>query len=339
MPFVPLPFVVALLLFILLAVVIRRDSGSPRNMPLLALITISMWQSVLSGLRWGYDIRAVMFLAPVGAALVPPLVYAGVIQLVRGRTRLGLRRIMVHAIPALAVVLLLLTSRDVIDVVLISEFIGYAFAILLLMRPGADALRAAPFEDVAPAYRAILFAASSLLLSAAVDTFVALDLLWTHGEYVPPVIAIGNLCLLVILSVAAASTGSPPEPATAASLPPDVIVSEDTETLAVIEVLMQVKRVYRDVDLNLDRLARKAGIPARQISLAINRATGKNVSQFVNEQRIAESCQLLAETDRSVTDIMFDVGFQTKSNFNREFKRVTEMTPLQWRQRATSIAI
>lgn len=339
MPFIPLPFVVALLLFILLAVVLRRDTGSLRNIPLLALIIISIWQSVLSGLRWGYDIRTVMFLAPIGAALVPPLAYAGVIQLVRGSRRMALKHLMVHAIPALAVVLLLLTSRDVIDIVLIGEFVGYALIILLLMRRGADALRLAPFEDAAPAYRAILFTTFSLLLSAAIDTFVALDLLWTHGEYVRPVIAIGNLCLLVILSVAAASTGSPPEPAAVVCPPPDVIVSEDTGTMAAIEALMQVKRVYRDVDLNLDRLARKAGIPARQISVAINRATGKNVSQYVNEQRIAEACELLAETGRSVTDIMFEVGFQTKSNFNREFRRVTEMTPLQWRERAASIAI
>jgi AraC-like DNA-binding protein len=70
----------------------------------------------------------------------------------------------------------------------------------------------------------------------------------------------------------------------------------------------------------------------RQISAAINRATGKNVSQYVNEFRIAEACALLVETDKPVTEIMLDVGFQTKSNFNREFRRVTNMTPVQWRQ-------
>ncbi|RYD33153.1 MAG: AraC family transcriptional regulator, partial [Verrucomicrobiaceae bacterium] len=81
MPFIPLPFVVALLLLILLTVVLRRDGGSSQNFPLLALIILSIWQSVLSGLRWGYDIRTMMFLAPVGAAIVPPLAYAGVVQL------------------------------------------------------------------------------------------------------------------------------------------------------------------------------------------------------------------------------------------------------------------
>jgi len=100
--------------------------------------------------------------------------------------------------------------------------------------------------------------------------------------------------------------------------------------------LMKDRHAYRDVDLNLDRLARKLAIPARQISAAINRATGKNVSQYVNEHRIAEACLLLAETEKPVTEIMFDVGFQTKSNFNREFRRVTDTTPLEWRDRSRS---
>jgi AraC-like DNA-binding protein len=42
---------------------------------------------------------------------------------------------------------------------------------------------------------------------------------------------------------------------------------------------------------------------------------------------------LLAETTTPVTEIMFDVGFQTKSNFNREFRRVTDMSPLEWRKK------
>lgn len=96
---------------------------------------------------------------------------------------------------------------------------------------------------------------------------------------------------------------------------------------------METKRVYRDIDLNLDLLARKMGVPARQISMAINNATGKNVSQFVNEFRVAEACDLLVKTKKPVIEIMLDVGFLSKSNFNREFRRVTDTTPLAWRQK------
>ncbi|MEK1929691.1 MAG: AraC family transcriptional regulator, partial [Pararhizobium sp.] len=216
---------------------------------------------------------------------------------------------------------------------LVLIFVGYAVAILFLMRPGTDALRLAPFEGAALAYRAIFFAALTLLFTAAIDIFVFLDLAWAQGDYARPVITIGNLASLIILSIAAA-TASRSHTLTETvegSLKPDI--AEDKETIAAVQALMETKFVYRDVDLNLDRLARKLRTPARQISAAINRATGKNVSQYVNDYRIAEACGLLAETEKPVTQIMFEVGFQTKSNFNREFRRVADMTPLEWRER------
>jgi AraC-like DNA-binding protein len=176
---------------------------------------------------------------------------------------------------------------------------------------------------------------------------------WTNGEHSLTVITGANLAALVILAVAAASASRSHVPADIAENPrspesaqggddmqdaesgdgrDDNADGADSDTIAAVQALMDDKRAYRDVDLNLNRLARKLGIPTRRISAAINRATGKNVSQYVNEYRIAEACGLLAETDKPVTEIMFEVGFQTKSNFNREFRRVTEMTPLAWRE-------
>ena len=333
MPFVPLPFVVAILLIVLFVTVVRRDNDAQVNRPFLALILLSVFQSLLSGLRWGYGVQEVMYLAPVGAATVPPLAYAGVTALVRKSSKPLLQRLGLHAVPALVIVVMLVAWRGAIDVALVLISVSYAVAILLLMRPGTDALRLAPFEGAAPAYRAIVFAALALLFSAAVDTFVSLDLAWTHGAYTRPVIAIGNLASLIILSVAAAAASKSHTPVETEDAGPGPDLAEDRETIAAVQALMQTRRVYRDVDLNLDRLARKLGIPARQISAAINRASGKNVSQYVNEYRITEACGLLVETEKPVTEIMFEVGFQTKSNFNREFRRVTEMTPLEWRER------
>lgn len=342
MLFVPLPFLVSVLLLILLVTILRRDDDEPANRPFLALILVSAFLSLLSGLRWGYGVHGVMYFAPVGAATVPPLAYAGVAELVRKNHKPLLLRLGLNAVPALLIVGLLAVWRDAIDVALLLIFVSYAVAILLLMRTGTDALRLAPFEGAAPAYRAILFAALALLLTAAVDTFVFLDLAWAQGDYARPIITVGNLASLIILSIAAATASRSHTPTETVDAGPTPEVADDKETIAAVQALMVTRRVYRDVDLNLDRLARKLGIPARQISVAINRARGKNVSQYVNEHRITEACALLVDTDKPVTEIMFDVGFQTKSNFNREFRRVTEMTPLEWRERntkPTSIAI
>ena len=59
---------------------------------------------------------------------------------------------------------------------------------------------------------------------------------------------------------------------------------------------------------------------------------GRNVSQVLNEYRIEEAKRLLARSDLPVTTILFEVGFQTKSNFNREFLRVAGMTPSDYRR-------
>ncbi|AJC79915.1 AraC family transcriptional regulator protein [Rhizobium etli bv. phaseoli str. IE4803] len=333
MLFIPLPFVVALLLLILFVVVLRRDEEGQPNRPFLVLILLSALQSILSGLRWGYGMQVVGVIAPVIAATMPPLAYAGVSRLVRTNWQPLAGRLGLHAVPAVLILLLVAFWREAIDIALVLIFVGYALAILLLMRPGADALRLAPFEGAVPAYRAIIFAAAALCLSAAVDTFIFFDFTWAHGEHALIMISVGNLAALAILATAAAAASrsrAPAETAEAAARPE---ASEDKETIAAVDALMETRKLYRDANLNLDRLARKAGIPARQISAAINRAMDKNVSQYVNDYRIGEACRLLSATEKSVTEVMFDVGFQTKSNFNREFRRVTEMTPLAWRQK------
>lgn len=333
MLFIPLPFVVAILLLILFVIVVRRDDDAPPNVPFLALILVSVVQSILLGLRWGYAVDDVIPLLPVVAVTVPPLIHAGASRLVRKSGLPNVLRIGLHFIPALLIIVLMLFWRDAIDIAVALIFVGYAIAILLLTRSGADALRLTPFENAGPAYRAILLAAAMLLVSATMDIVVFFDFAWTRGTHTPLLVTIGNLALLVVLSIAVASAGRRGTPAhTSGTAPSELDIAEDKETIAAIQALMETKHLYRDVDLNLDRLARKASIPARQISTAINRATGKNVSQYVNDYRIAEACTLLRDTKKPVTEIMFDVGFLTKSNFNREFRRITESTPIEWRR-------
>lgn len=340
MLFIPFPFAVAIVLLVLFAVVFKPDDERPANVPFLALILVSAFQSVLSGLRWGYGVQAVMYVAPLVAAIMPPLVYAGVFQLVRKSGQPPFLRAGIHVVPAILVLISMIVWRDAIDVILVVVFVGYAVAILRLMRPGMDALRLAALDEARPTYYAILFAAASLLLSAALDTVVMFDLIWTHGRYAPTLIVGGNLVALVILSTAAAAAS---RGGAAARETPDIAEvpkadTGDIETMAVVQALMSDRRLYEDHDLTLNRLARKAGLSTRQISEAINRGTGKNVSQYVNEFRIAAACKLLTETEKSVIEIMYAVGFETKSNFNREFRRVTEVTPVEWRKKTMAAA-
>lgn len=57
------------------------------------------------------------------------------------------------------------------------------------------------------------------------------------------------------------------------------------------------------------------------------RATGRTMTAYLNELRVGAAAQLLIDTDRSVLDIGFQVGFGNYSNFNRQFKRIKGFGP------------
>lgn len=70
-------------------------------------------------------------------------------------------------------------------------------------------------------------------------------------------------------------------------------------------------------------------VPAKQLAGAINRGKNENVSRIINRHRIERACALMTD-GQSVTTAMFDSGFDTKSNFNREFQRNHQFNPSQW---------
>ncbi|MDO7630564.1 MAG: helix-turn-helix domain-containing protein, partial [Loktanella sp.] len=59
--------------------------------------------------------------------------------------------------------------------------------------------------------------------------------------------------------------------------------------------------------------------------------TGENVSRYINAARINEAKAVLSSGE-NVTSAMLSSGFNTKSNFNREFLRVAGVSPSEWLQ-------
>ena len=111
----------------------------------------------------------------------------------------------------------------------------------------------------------------------------------------------------------------------------DEAESEEVLLMRSLDALLVDQKLYSDTELNLARLARKAGVPARKVSRTINAQTGLNVSQWVNKARIAAAGQLLENGQCTVNEAMLEVGFMTRSNFYREFRRVFACSPGEWR--------
>jgi AraC-like DNA-binding protein len=345
MPSIPLPFVVSLLLAIIFVRMARERPENRLGNPLIAFVGFSAVRAAVVGLRWGYGFPLVNLAQPIMASALPSIAWVGFsgLQSSRNWTR---GSAWLHALPVAAVAVLTLVWRFPIDIVLVALFVGYGGALLWLGRHGRGGLNAVRFGDEAAAHRALLIVGGMLIGSGLIDLVVAADFSFGLGAHAATIVAVGNVLSLAIIGYAAAvaeqarpstdlSPEAPPDaPETGPSRevrPPETRES-DAAILAAIDGLLNGRKLYRDSNLTLDRLARRAGIPARQISVAINRTHGRNVSQFVNAYRVAEAKRLLTDTDAPITEVMFEAGFQTKSNFNREFKRITGSAPSDYRR-------
>ena len=59
----------------------------------------------------------------------------------------------------------------------------------------------------------------------------------------------------------------------------------------------------------------------------------KTFSNFVSEVRIGHACRLLIEGNLSVSQVAYECGFKTISNFNRQFKAIVHENPLRYQRR------
>ncbi len=95
---------------------------------------------------------------------------------------------------------------------------------------------------------------------------------------------------------------------------------------------METDKPYIDNELRLVNLADSLGFSTHLLSKVINRKSGKNFNQYVNEYRLKEAKELLLKNpEYSIKTIYFDVGFNNKATFYNAFKKEFECTPSQFR--------
>ncbi|WP_245809841.1 helix-turn-helix transcriptional regulator [Cohnella massiliensis] len=78
----------------------------------------------------------------------------------------------------------------------------------------------------------------------------------------------------------------------------------------------------------------KPYISASYLSRIFYRFTGFHFREYVTVVRIREAQRLLAETQLQVQEVAGKMGFEHMSHFNRTFKRIAGITPLQYRKRS-----
>ena len=84
-------------------------------------------------------------------------------------------------------------------------------------------------------------------------------------------------------------------------------------------------------ELTLESIAKALGVNKFSLSRVFSGTFHTNFKQYLNEQRLNYACSLLEDTNRSVTDICLDSGFESQRTFNRVFVEKFHKTPREYR--------
>lgn len=342
--------------------------------PAIGFIGLCAVMITLVGIRWSWDIAFIRFLQPIIASIVPAAAWYCFSQSQSQKRLSWphwLSPIVIAGLsysypiwqpPVDALLVLLYVGYGAV-------MIRTAMRTSQTTETPPARIRLSQIDQVS---QAEFIAGCALLFSACVDLLLILDFAFYQGQHAAMLVSTAQSLLIPLLVWAVVTVGKSiaddsPEPSELEGLEqikgdslgqaevnsperveidnpqdqkqqtaqnPSQIDNEVQQVAAAIKQLITEQQLFLDPDLTLNRLARKAGIPSRQISEAINQIEQQSISQLLNHYRIEHAKHLLLTTDDPITQVYLSSGYQTKSNFNRAFSHITGTTPSQFRRQA-----
>ena len=106
----------------------------------------------------------------------------------------------------------------------------------------------------------------------------------------------------------------------------------DGQAAAVVDLVLEYVFSNHAGSVRMSEAAALVGMSEPTFSKYFKRATGQNFSDLVRKLRLAHARRLLERSDKSISDICYEVGFTNLSNFNRHFRNDAGETPRDYRQ-------
>ncbi|KPH15059.1 DNA-binding protein [Chryseobacterium sp. ERMR1:04] len=110
---------------------------------------------------------------------------------------------------------------------------------------------------------------------------------------------------------------------------------EYNEELVRLKKYMAEEKPFLNPSLTIQDISNDMDIPTRELSVLINHQLGQHFYDFVNTYRIENAMEILKDVTKSkvtVLEILYEVGFNSKSSFNTAFKKHTGNTPTFYRK-------
>jgi AraC-like DNA-binding protein len=98
------------------------------------------------------------------------------------------------------------------------------------------------------------------------------------------------------------------------------------------EILKIINKNIKDKDLSAHLIAEKMNIGLRSFYRKLEEADGINLTELINNCRLAKAVDLLAKTKLTIDEVVFQSGFTNRSTFYRAFSKKYNCTPTEYRK-------
>jgi len=102
-----------------------------------------------------------------------------------------------------------------------------------------------------------------------------------------------------------------------------------------LNYLLDIEKIYKQSDINLETLAKKLNTNRHNASQVINEHFNMSFHELINTYRIQEAKKILnsdIQRNLNIIDVAYEVGYNNKVTFNKAFKRDTKLTPSQFQK-------
>ncbi|HUZ60048.1 MAG TPA: AraC family transcriptional regulator [Hanamia sp.] len=103
-----------------------------------------------------------------------------------------------------------------------------------------------------------------------------------------------------------------------------------SETDRLWEVYNHIQQNFKE-NISLSTIANISNLTPQSFCRMFKKRTGKSFVEYLNEARISAACKYLLDTDWSISEIAYNCGYKTVSNFNKLFKSITGSSPKVYR--------
>ena len=321
---------------------LRSRPSNPMPAKLLgALFLVMALQASLMSMVIEFGQGTWSILLPSLALALGPLLFLYFQSVAHSSYRLTARSSL-HFLPAAFCLVEMLFRQFWVDpdLMIVMSFAAYTVALALRMTKGrAQFSRYGTHQNIV--FLWLVSCMAILALSCANELFILYEL--SQGKQVKQSIGLlmGLLSKLTMLSFTLLSALQKPSPLDwltgfeRTAYRPSPQSTEDKNLRDLIKKfdrLIDREKSYAQEGASLKSFATFLNVPQRQLSQAINHVHGESFSKHMNRLRVKEAKRLLlTSTGKSITDVMLEAGFRTKSNFNKEFLAIEGMSPSDFR--------